>query len=85
MLGTSLTQDMDWNELMNRGDIVNRAFGGDIFEVMADRLPYVLAAEPKICIIEGGINDVDLDIPVASSLKYLSIIIDYSPQFDKRQ
>jgi lysophospholipase L1-like esterase len=76
MLGTSLTQDIDWEELMNRGDIVNRAYGGDIFAVMAARLPYVLALQPKICFIEGGINDIDTDVPVAESMHQLLIIID---------
>lgn len=76
MLGTSLTQDIDWNELMNRPDIINRGYGGDIFAVMATRLPYVLAAEPKICFIEGGINEIDTGVPITEFSNQLSAIID---------
>ena len=76
MLGTSLTQDIDWNELMNRNDIANRGFGGDILAVMVDRLPYVLAVEPRICFLEGGINDIDTDVPLAEFMQQLNLIID---------
>jgi lysophospholipase L1-like esterase len=76
MLGTSLTQDIDWNELMNRGDIVNRGYGGDLIAVMADRLPYIIPVHPKICFIEGGINDIDNNIPLHETLQHLINIID---------
>jgi lysophospholipase L1-like esterase len=76
MLGTSLSQDIDWNELLNRGDIVNRSYGGDIIEVMQSRLPYILAVHPKICFIEGGINDIDTNISPDKSLAQLSALID---------
>lgn len=75
MTGTSLTQDIDWNELLNRGDIINRGFGGDIFEVIASRLPYILSVQPKICFIEGGINDIDRNIPLKESIGHLTHII----------
>lgn len=76
MLGTSLTQDIDWNELLNRGDIINRGYGGDLIAVMADRLPYIISVHPKICFIEGGINDIDNDIPLNETLQQLISIID---------
>ncbi len=76
MLGTSLTQDIEWNELMNRGNIVNRGYGGDIIAVLANRLPLVLALHPKICFIEGGINDIDTGIPPEESLQLLTGIVD---------
>ena len=75
MVGTSLTQDIDWSELLNRGDIINRGFGGDIFAVIASRLPYVLSVKPKICFIEGGINDIDRNIPLKESMEHLTHII----------
>jgi hypothetical protein len=76
MLGTSLTQDIDWNELMNRGDIINRGYGGDILLVLASRLNYVIAVQPKICFIEAGINDIDTGVPLAESIQLLTAIAD---------
>jgi lysophospholipase L1-like esterase len=76
MLGTSLTQDIDWNELMSRGDIINRGYGGDILAVLASRLNYVMAAQPKICFIEAGINDIDTHVPIAESIQLLMGIVD---------
>ncbi len=75
MLGTSFTQDVDWNELLNRGDIINRGFGGDIFSVIASRVKYVTALHPKICFIEGGINDIDMNILLEKSKTSLLEII----------
>ncbi len=64
MLGNSLTHKIMWNELLGRADIANRGIGGDLVSGMLHRLHYVLALNPKICFIEGGINDVDAGISV---------------------
>jgi lysophospholipase L1-like esterase len=76
MLGTSLTQDIDWNELLNRGDMINRGYGGDIMAVLASRIPLVVAVAPKTCIIEGGINDIDTGVPIDSALQTLQGMVD---------
>lgn len=76
MLGTSLTQDVDWNELLNRGDVINRGYGGDILAVLASRMPYVLAVQPQICFVEGGINDIDTGVPLDTSMQLLNGIAD---------
>jgi lysophospholipase L1-like esterase len=76
MLGTSLTQDIDWGELLNRGDVVNRGYGGDILAVLAGRMPYVLSVQPKICFVEGGINDIDTGVPLTESVRLLTGIAD---------
>ncbi len=76
MLGTSLTQDIDWGELLNRSDVVNRGYGGDIIAVLASRLPQVLAVKPRVCFIEGGINDIDTGVPLAESIRLLTGIVD---------
>jgi lysophospholipase L1-like esterase len=76
LLGNSLTQDIDWNELMNRGDMINRGYGGDIMAVLANRIPLVLALQPKACIIEGGINDIDTGVPMDTTLQLLRGMVD---------
>ncbi|MBP6430586.1 MAG: hypothetical protein KA319_02380 [Ferruginibacter sp.] len=76
MLGTSFTDDIDWNELLNRNDVINRGIGATTIATMLDRMPYVLKLKPKICFIEGGINDIDNNILLDTSIKQLETIVD---------
>jgi len=57
MLGNSITYRANWNELLNRNDIVNRGIGNDITKGMLNRLEDVYSINPKICFVMGGIND----------------------------
>ncbi len=72
--GTSLTYRIQWNELLGRNDCVNRGIPLDNTEGMLNRLDKVLAAEPKICFIEGGLNDIDQQIAYDSILNHLRAI-----------
>lgn len=76
MLGNSLTYRMNWNELMDRNDIVNRGVGADITQGFIARLNFVFAVNPKICFIEGGINDLDRNIPPEEIEKNIRILVD---------
>ena len=58
MLGNSITYRCDWNELLNRNDIINRGIDSDITEGFLNRIEYVINVEPKICFIMGGVNDI---------------------------
>jgi len=58
MLGDSMTEFAEWNELLDRDDIVNRGISGDITEGMLKRLDTVFKVKPKICFFMGGINDI---------------------------
>jgi len=58
MLGTSLTANAEWAELLGRKDVVNRGVGSDITSGFLSRIGYILRLHPKICFIEGGVNDV---------------------------
>jgi lysophospholipase L1-like esterase len=62
MLGNSITYRADWNELLNRGDIINRGIGSDITEGFLARMDYVYSVNPKLCFIMGGINDIQKGI-----------------------
>lgn len=57
MLGNSITQRVNWNELLDRDDIINRGIGNDITEGFLSRIESVFYVEPSICFIMGGIND----------------------------
>jgi lysophospholipase L1-like esterase len=64
MLGNSLTYGVDWNELLGRHNIINRGIAGDITKGFLHRLDYVVRLHPKLCFIEGGVNDVYANVPV---------------------
>ncbi len=63
MMGNSLTQKMEWQELLNRCDVATRGVSGDITAGILARVPYVLWLKPRIVFIEGGINDIDQKVP----------------------
>ena len=58
MLGNSLTYNANWNEILNRKNIANRGIVSDITTGYLQRLGYVYKLKPKLCFIEGGVNDV---------------------------
>lgn len=57
MLGDSLTFNANWNELLNRNYVANRGISNDITAGYLHRLDYVYKLNPKLCFIEGGVND----------------------------
>ena len=58
MLGDSITQAVDWRELLERNDVVNRGIRGDSTEGMLNRLHYIFKLKPKMVFLMGGINDI---------------------------
>ncbi|MAX71646.1 MAG: GDSL family lipase [Flavobacteriaceae bacterium] len=76
MLGNSITQYVNWNELLNRTDIINRGIGIDVTAGFKDRLNHVINLKPKYCFIMGGINDILFNIKVDEILaNYEDIIL----------
>jgi lysophospholipase L1-like esterase len=57
MLGDSITEWANWNELLNRDDIANFGIGGDRALYLRYRLFDVYLAKPKKCFLMIGIND----------------------------
>jgi lysophospholipase L1-like esterase len=57
MLGNSHTFYANWAELLNRPALANRGIPGDITLGYLHRMEYVYALQPKVCFIEGGVND----------------------------
>jgi lysophospholipase L1-like esterase len=62
MLGNSITYRADWNELLNREDIINRAIGSDITDGFLARMEYIYNVNPKLCFVMGGVNDISKGI-----------------------
>lgn len=76
MLGNSLTNRISWNELLVRDDIANRGIIADITAGFINRIDFVLNVKPKICFIEGGINDLAQNINNKIIIENLNTLLD---------
>jgi lysophospholipase L1-like esterase len=76
MLGNSLTDYAEWSELLNRPDVANRGIGSDVTAGFIERLNYIINIRPRICFIEGGVNDLSKGVSQNIIIKNLSSIID---------
>jgi lysophospholipase L1-like esterase len=76
MLGNSHVYRMQWDELLGREDVANRGIGSDMVEGFFHRLPLILQLNPRLCFIEGGVNDIERNVHIDSSMKYLRMIVD---------
>ena len=75
MLGNSITQGVNWNELLGRGKIANRGISHDITSKFLLRLDDIISINPKYCFIMGGINDLYDDIPIDTVIRNYSKIV----------
>jgi lysophospholipase L1-like esterase len=62
-LGNSLTDRVDWNELLCMNDVHNRGISGDISFGVLQRLDEVIDGHPAKVFILIGINDISRNIP----------------------
>lgn len=65
LIGDSLLAQENWNLLLGRNDLKNEAFGGAITQqILWNMQRGQLTSNPKIVVIEAGINDLLSGIPV---------------------
>lgn len=76
MLGNSITERVDWAELLNRDDIINRGIGSDVTEGFLNRMEYIYKINPKICYIMGGVNDIARNVPQDITVHNIKKIIE---------
>ncbi len=57
MFGDSHTYSINWSEALGRPAIANRGIRGDILQGFIKRIDNVIALQPKVCFLMGGIND----------------------------
>ncbi|MBP6623836.1 MAG: hypothetical protein KA198_01610 [Chitinophagaceae bacterium] len=81
MLGNSLTYKVNWNELLERNDIANLGIGSDITAGYLHRIQTVISLHPSMVCIEGGINDIALDLAPAKTLKHIQQLVDTFRQY----
>ncbi|MCX7875315.1 MAG: GDSL-type esterase/lipase family protein [Melioribacteraceae bacterium] len=58
MLGNSLTNGANWNELLGRTNVLEMGIPSDILSGFLARIDYVFKFNPKIVFIMGGLNDI---------------------------
>jgi len=77
MFGNSLTAEGKWNSELKRFDIKNSGRSGftssHFVWILQDA---VLKYKPKICFIEGGINDIGTGIPLSRTYENYETIVD---------
>lgn len=77
MLGNSLTGEADWTKQLGRIDVHNSGKGGFItLQLLDDLRGLVFVYKPKICFIEGGINDIDLGVTTEDTFNNFKLMVD---------
>jgi lysophospholipase L1-like esterase len=74
MLGSSFTQRVHWNELLEREDVANRGIGSDVTEGYLHRLQDVIDLQPAVCFIEAGANDIVKGRPLDSIYAHIALL-----------
>lgn len=75
-LGNSITDRVDWNELLGMGRVHNRGISGDITFGVLQRLDEVIDGHPAKVFILIGINDISRNIPDQLILRNYYRIVD---------
>lgn len=78
MLGNSLTDGAEWNELFANRHVKNRGIVGDIVQGYIERLDPILKGKPKKIFIMGGVNDVSHAVSgdsIARAMERLIVLI----------
>ena len=77
LIGDSLLAQENWNNLLRRNDIKNDAFGGAITQQILWNVERgELISNPKIVVIDGGINDLLSGVPTQRVFKNYQTIIE---------
>jgi alpha-glucosidase len=62
MVGNSITFQGDWKKVLNRNDVTNWGIPGYTTGQIAWTFKNFVKLQPKVCFLEGGINDISLGI-----------------------
>ena len=77
MIGDSITNGAYWNELMHRGDIINRGIPGDTTQGMLERMTTFNTGTIEKAFILAGINDIAKHQPVNVIFERYVRIVDF--------
>ena len=75
MLGNSLTDGAEWNELFDNCHVKNRGIVGDIIPGFFERLEPILKCQPRKIFIMGGVNDISHGVSADSIVSAMTQVV----------
>lgn len=75
MLGNSLTDGAEWNELLDNCHVKNRGIVGDIIPGFFERLEPILKGQPRKIFIMGGVNDISHGVSADSIVSAMTQVV----------
>ena len=75
MLGNSLTNGAEWNELFDNCHVKNRGIVGDIIPGFFERLEPILKGQPRKIFIMGGVNDISHGVSADSIVSAMTQVV----------
>ena len=75
MLGNSLTDGAEWNELFDNCHVKNRGIVGDIIPGFFERLKPILKGQPRKIFIMGGVNDISHGVSADSIVSAMTQVV----------
>ena len=75
MLGNSLTDGAEWNELFDNCHVKNRGIVGDIIPGFFERLEPILKGQPRKIFIMGGVNDISHGVSTDSIVSAMTQVV----------
>lgn len=75
MLGNSLTDGAEWNELFDNCHVKNRGILGDIIPGFFERLEPILKGQPRKIFIMGGVNDISHGVSADSIVSAMTQVV----------
>ena len=75
MLGNSLTDGAEWNELFDNCHVNHRGIVGDIIPGFFERLEPILKGQPRKIFIMGGVNDISHGVSADSIVSAMTQVV----------
>lgn len=75
MLGNSLTDGAEWNELFDNCHVKNRGIVGDIIPGFFERLEPIMKGQPRKIFIMGGVNDISHGVSADSIVSAMTQVV----------
>ena len=75
MLGNSLTDGAEWNELFDNCHVKNRGIVGDIIPGFFEPLEPILKGQPRKIFIMGGVNDISHGVSADSIVSAMTQVV----------
>lgn len=76
-LGDSRIERAEWSELFARSDISNRGISGDTTGGILKRLATSMPNDATLCVMQAGVNDLELGVPIETVLANQEEILRY--------